>query len=99
MALFHTFRTWLDHKLKNDIYELCGSEIVHGRGLDSGSRLEVAEVRKWQVFPEMGFDVVEITLADGRQIRWIDKYDDLTGILRRAAPEREQAQRTIEQRC
>ena len=34
----------------------------------------------------MGFDVVAITLADGRQIRWFDKYDDLTGILRRVAP-------------
>ena len=91
MALLHTFWTWLDHKLKNDVYELCGSEIIRGRGLSSDSRLQVADVRAWQIFPEMGFDVVEITLADGRRVRWFDKYDDLTDILRRVAPSSEMA--------
>src|SRR5258708_7423270 len=28
MALFHSFRSWLDHRLKNDVYELCDSEII-----------------------------------------------------------------------
>jgi hypothetical protein len=91
MSVFHTFRTWLDHKLKNNVYELCGEEIVRGRGLDSDSRLKVKDVRAWNVFPEMGFDLVEITLADGQQVRWIDKYNDLTRILRQTASHCEQA--------
>jgi hypothetical protein len=53
--------------------------------------LQVADVTGWQIHPEMGFDVVEITLADGRRVVWFDKYDDLTGILRRVAPSCEQA--------
>jgi hypothetical protein len=28
-------------------------------------------------------------LSDGRQLRWIDRYDDLISILRSVAPERE----------
>jgi hypothetical protein len=91
MHLAHKFRTWLDHKLKNDVYELCDSEIVRGRGSRPEDRLQVADVTGWQIHPEMGFDVVEITLADGRRVVWFDKYDELTGILRRVAPSREQA--------
>jgi len=86
MALLNTFRSWLDHKLKNDVYELRGSEIVRGRGSRPEDRLPVADVRAWQIHPEMGFDVVSITLTDGQEIRWFDKYDDLTEILRRVAP-------------
>jgi len=91
MSLLHTFRTWLDHKLKNDVYGLCGSEIVRGRGSSPKDRLQIADVTGWQIHPEMGFDVVEITLSDGRRVLWFDKYDDVTGILRRVAPSREQA--------
>jgi hypothetical protein len=86
MALFHSFRSWVNHKLKIDVYELCGDEIVRGRGKRPENRLKVSEVKAWQIYPEMGFDVVEITMADGRRVRWFDLYDDLTDILRRTAP-------------
>jgi len=55
--------------------------------------LPIAAVSSWQVFPEMGFDVVAIELADGRHVRWIDRYDDLIGILRRVAADRERGDR------
>jgi len=91
MKLPHVFRFWLSGRFRHEAYELCGSEIVRGRGASPEDRLQVADVTGWQVHPEMVFDVVEITLADGRRVVWLDKYDDLTSILRRVAPSREQA--------
>jgi len=89
MRFIHSFRSWLDHKLKNGVYELQGEEVVSGRGRRPEHRVAIADVSSWQIHAEMGFDVVAIDLADGRQVRWIDKYDDLVAILRRVASDRE----------
>jgi hypothetical protein len=94
MALLHSLRSWIDHKLKSGVYELQGGELISGRGRRSEHRLAVAEVTRWQVFPEMGFDVVVIDLADGRQLRWIDTYDDLIGILGRVAADKKRGDYT-----
>ena len=91
MRLPRIFSSLLGGRLQHESYELCGSEIVRGRGSQPEDRLQVADVTAWQIHPEMVFDVVEISLADGRRVVWLDKYDDLTGILRRVAPSREQA--------
>jgi hypothetical protein len=91
MKLPRVFSFWLSGRYRHEAYELCGPEIVRGRGSQPEDRLQVADVAAWQIHPEMVFDVVEITLADGRRVVWLDKYDDLTGILRRVAPSREQA--------
>ena len=88
MTLLHSFQSWLDHKLKSGVYELQDGELVSGRGRRPEDRLATADVTSWQVFPEMGFDVVVIDLADGRQVRWIDKYNDLIGILEKVAADR-----------
>ena len=93
MTLLQRFERWLDHKLKSGVYELQGSELVSGRGRRPEDRLAIADVRSWQVFPEMGFDIVEIVLAGGQRVRWIDTYDDLINILRRVAADRERADR------
>ena len=95
MGILQKFRSWLDHKLKNGIYELQGDEIVSGRGERPKHRLAIGDVGDWQIFPEMGFDVVVIKLVDGRQLRWIDKYDDLIAILRKVAPDREKSDRVV----
>ncbi len=89
MALLHRFQSWLDHSLKNGVYELQGTEVVCGRGRRADHRLFITELSAWQIHPEMGFDVVTIELTGGRQLRWIDTYDDLIAILRSVAPERE----------
>ena len=89
MPLTQRFRSWIDHTLKSGIYEVQGSEIVCGRGWGSDHRLRIPEVKAWQIYPEMGFDVVTIDLTSGEQRRWIDTYDDLIAILRRIAPEKE----------
>ena len=89
MALLHKFQTWLDHTLKNGVYEIQGAEIVCSRGRRPDHRLPISELRAWQVYPEMGFDIITIELTGGRQLRWIDTYDDLISILRRVAPEKE----------
>src|SRR5947207_12929500 len=99
MALLHCFRSWLDHKLKSGVYELQGSELVSGRGQRPEHRLAIADVSSWQVFPEMGFDVVAIELADGRHVRWIDRYDGVIRILRRVAADRARADHPAYSQC
>jgi len=89
MALLLKLRSWLDHRLKNGVYELRGTEIVCGRGRRADHRLSISELGAWQIHPEMGFDMVTIELTGGRQLSWIDTYDDLIAILRSVAPERE----------
>lgn len=89
MTFLRKFWFWLDHKLKNDVYELRGSEIVRGSGVRSEDRLLVTAIREWQIHPEMGFDVVSISLTDGREFQWFDKHNDLIAILRRVVPNRE----------
>ena len=83
------FQSWLDHKLKIGVYELRSDTIVCGKGRRSEHTLAIAELVSWQVFPEMGFDLVVIESVGGQQLRWIDKYDDLIAILRKVAPEKE----------
>ncbi len=46
-------------------------------------------MKGWKIHPEMGFDGVIIELTDGRQLRWIDTYNDPIAILREVTPERE----------
>jgi hypothetical protein len=89
MALLQKVRSFLDRALKNGVYELQGAEVVCGRGRRANQRLPISQLRAWQIHPEMGFDIIAIELTNGRQIRWIDRYDDLISILRRVAPERE----------
>jgi hypothetical protein len=93
---FSKFQSWLDHKLKTtDVYELCGKEIVCGRGRLSEHRLPVAKLKSWQVHPEMGFDLVFIKLVDGETRQWPDTYNDLVAILRGVAPEKEEKSTTV----
>jgi hypothetical protein len=75
--------------LKNGIYELKDDEVIMGWGRRPEHRLPIAKVRSWQVFPEMGMDIVIIELNDGGQIRWIDTYNDLIGILKQVAADKE----------
>lgn len=80
---------WLNRKLKVGVYELQGGEIVAGRGRRPEDRIAVNEVRAWQIYGELCFDMVVIELADGRTVRWLDTYNDLIAILRKVAPARE----------
>ena len=70
-------------------YALCDSEIIRGRGSKPQDKVRVADIKSWRIRPEMVFDMVEIILVDDQQVVWLDKYDDLTGILRRVAPSKE----------
>jgi hypothetical protein len=76
------FRKWLDQKLGVNVYELREKRIVKERGRKPSDILALRDIAFWHVDYEMVFDVVTIRLKDGREIRWLDKYDDLLGILR-----------------
>ena len=88
-SLSQRFRSWCDHKLKNGVYEVQGAAIVCGRGRRPEQRLQISDIRSWQIYPEMGCDLVIIDMLQGDERRWIDTYDDLIGILRTVAPDKE----------
>jgi hypothetical protein len=83
------FTKWLAHTLKVGVYELRGGEIISCRGWRPEVRFEARTIVAWRVYAEMGFDIIAIELADGSMLNWIDKYNDLIGILRKIASDRE----------
>lgn len=89
MKLTNILRFLRSRWSKSDSYEIRGDEILRGRGSGPENRLLISELTAWRIYPEMVFDVVEMTLADGRQVVWLDTHDDLIGILRRVAGHRE----------
>lgn len=89
-APLHKFQVWLDHRFKNGVYELRRDEIVSGHGRRPEDRIKFQQVKAWQVVMEMGFDIIVIELNDGRVLNWVDKYNDLIGILQTVAADREQ---------
>lgn len=81
--------TSLDRALRCGVYELRGQEIISGWGRHSDARIDVRDIVAWEIYPEMGFDVIDIQLADGRSLVWCDTYDDLIAILRQVSGDRE----------
>jgi len=75
-------RKWLDHKLGVDVYELRDEKIVKDHGRDPAGIVALQDVIRWHIDYEMVFDVITIWLKDGRELRWLDKYNDLIAILR-----------------
>jgi len=88
-AASRALSTSLDRALRCGVYELRGEEIISGRGRHSDARIDVRDIVAWEIYPEMGFDVVDIELTDGRSLVWCDTYDDLIAILRQVAADRE----------
>jgi hypothetical protein len=85
------FERWLDHKLKNDVFQLQEGVIVSGRGHRPDQRIAVRDIRGWQeIYIGGGVPFIYIQLLDGRTIDWQDKYEHLFHILREVAPDREQ---------
>ncbi len=74
---------------KVDVHERRGGEIVRGWGKRPEERMDVGTIGTWQIFMEMGFDIVVIELADGRCLEWFDTSNDLIHILRDVAADRE----------
>ena len=70
-------------------YELRGDTIVFQRSLLTVQMIHSADIERWSVQPEMGFDVVRIELRNGDALTWIDKYNDLLTSLRIVAQSRE----------
>jgi hypothetical protein len=79
----------MDDWLKIDVFWRERDEIVAGPGIRADQRIHVRQIRAWQVFAEMGFDVVSIELTNDTQLNWCDKYGDLTAILRHDVPDKE----------
>jgi hypothetical protein len=86
--LMWNIRKWIDSHLRINIFGHDGENIVSYCGRRK-EHIPSDQIAKWQVFPEMGFDVVQIVLRDGSVIHWHDKYNDLLSILREVAKEKQ----------
>jgi hypothetical protein len=82
-------QSWLEHKYRINVYELKDNEIISGRGRHPRDRISVEQIKSWQIYPEMVFDIVLIELMDGCVIQWHDRYKDLIAILKQVAADRE----------
>ena len=67
--------------LRIGTFRFDGRNIMRDRGRLMRDELAIADVAQWEVFPEMGFDVVRITMKDNRCIQWTDTHADLMEIL------------------
>lgn len=78
-------RKWIDYLLRIDTFDFDGKDIISNHGRWKTERISADHIVKWQVYPEMVVDIVEIELKDGHIVHWHDKYNDLLSILRRIA--------------
>jgi hypothetical protein len=86
---FDRLGAWLERQLlrvtKEGHCRYADGKIVRHRGLFTCDEIHVDDIVEWSVVPEMGFDVVTISLRNGTPVRWLDTDDSLLGTLRRHA--------------
>lgn len=87
--LFWNIRKRVDNLLHIETFDFDGRDIISNQGRWRTERIAADHIVKWQVFPEMVVDVVEIELKDGTVICWHDKYNDLLSILRKVAKDKQ----------
>jgi hypothetical protein len=83
---------WLDQKLGVNVYELRDGKIYKDRGRSPSDIVEIKDITAWRVEYEMVFDVVTMRFSGGEELRWLDKHDDLLGILREKLKDKEEAE-------
>lgn len=83
------FQRAIERRLRINTYETNGTTLIRHNGPFRRRSLELNLIVRWRVIPEMTFDIVDIELADGGSIRWLDRYDDLLSILHQAAGAKE----------
>lgn len=79
------FQRAIEKRLRIQCYTLVDGVIVRDRGRRIDDFVEVSQIVRWQVYPEMVFDIVQIELRSGNVVVWLDHYGDLLAILYRAA--------------
>jgi hypothetical protein len=89
MLILRIVNKWFEQRLMGLKYSLINDSIIYGRLRRPIDTVRVLDIKAWIIYPEMGFDVVELQLIDGTQKRWFDKYNDLIGCLRQSLPDRE----------
>lgn len=68
---------------KVEKYEHRDGIITRHKGRFSSDKISLSKIHAWSVYYEMGMDVVRIEFTNDEEVRWIDKYNDLLGILRK----------------
>ena len=85
-----TANRYLEKLCKIDVYTIEGNTIVKDKGRFAGSHsVRIEDIKAWHVYPEMGFDLVEIQLLNGTALLWRDVDNSLIALLRQTVPKRE----------
>jgi hypothetical protein len=87
--LLWNIRKQINYLFRLGAFDFDGKDIISHQGLRKTQRISADHITKWQVFPEMIVDVVEIVLRDGTIVYWQDTYNDLLSILRSVAKEKQ----------
>ncbi len=80
-SLFWRLEKKINIRLRIGTYEFKDGKIIKNIGPWRTVEISADELHEWQIIPEMGFDIVILKTKGGQQVAWIDRYNDLVGIL------------------
>jgi hypothetical protein len=70
-------------------YTVDGEKIAYDAGVCKKNELSTADVARWFIEEEMGFDIVVVRLSNGTVLKLVDKDNSLIDGLRKFAIEKE----------
>jgi hypothetical protein len=72
---------WAIKSASFDRYEIDGHNIVKNRSHNTADRVDLRRIVQYEIMHDMGFDIIDLTLDDGRKVRRFDERNDLLAIL------------------
>ena len=82
-SLFWRLEKRINIWLRIDTYELKDGKIIKNNGRwRRTTEIPKGELQEWQIIPEMSLDIVILKTKNNQRIAWIDRYNDLVGVLR-----------------
>ncbi len=81
--LFARLEKRLNLFLRIGSYDFKDEKIIKNNGVfGAKEEIPISQIDEWEIYPEMGFDIVILRTKEGGRAQWIDRYDDLINILR-----------------
>ena len=81
-------RKWAKRRFKHRVYELSGESVIRWIAGRPEGRLQVTEIKAWQIQFAGPMDFIAVVLHDGTAVSWIDEENDLIQILTNVAADR-----------
>ena len=81
-SLFARLEKRLNIFLRINSYDFMDGKIIKNNGIfGAKDEIPISQISEWEIYPEMGFDVVILKTKEGGRAQWIDRYNDLIDIL------------------